>query len=205
MDFDIRHPFDGVEDGHMMPKGSRPVFVAVTGAQGVGKSTFCRRLVDELRDKHLINLSLQSGLGDSVRAKGVPVGASSTSETIFAIFHEHLRRERMADALLVVLDRCIVDALAYTRVLNLTTAEQLLALEEIACLAATRLDLVIELQISAAFANTTATHETPEMRAEVALKIPAIIAELGLRSIVLDASQPTAIEAAVAEITKRVR
>lgn len=176
------------------------VFVAVTGAQGVGKSTFCREIAAVLRKDQSIDTSLLCGLGDTIRAKGVPLGAASNSDTIFAIFHEHLRREREAAADVVLLDRCIVDALAYTRVLGLTSVCENLLLEEIAQLAAKRLTLVIELQLSHAFAVTAATHENPAMRNAVSTTIPSIISELGVPSISLDASKQDALKNAVNEI-----
>lgn len=182
----------------------RSSFIAVTGAQGVGKTTFCRRLVDELRNRNFSDIALKTGLGDGVREKGLPVGAQATTQTIFAILSEHLRRERLSSGSIVVMDRCIVDAIAYIRTLDILSREQEEFVDEVGFIVSSRISLVIELQVSPSFSATAAMHETPQMRIDVAQRIPLIIAELDLPSVSLDASHPSAIDVAISEIVMRL-
>lgn len=187
-----------------MPNSSA-LIVAVTGAQGVGKSTFCRELVRRLGQAGYKHARLLDGLGDRVRAMGIPLGSTSTPDTIFAIWASHLEREAAIGNELVILDRCMVDALAYTRALNLTSGLAGRVLEQTAKLAAGRLRLVIHLELSPFFEGKGASHETAELRERVASEIPLILAQLGSPSLNLDASAPSSMDRAVETIAHMVQ
>lgn len=58
---------------------------------------------------------LLDGLGDRLKLAGVPLGRHSDAATIAAVFAAHLDRETEAGPGLAILDRCLVDALAYPR------------------------------------------------------------------------------------------
>lgn len=177
---------------------SSPILIAVTGAQGVGKSTFCERLKLRLAQGRSQEPLLINGLGDKIRSMGVPLGAASNPETIFAIFHEHLRREReiAATTEIVILDRCVIDALAYVRILDVTTQIQSDLFEELTKLASGRINLIFHLQLTDTFSVTSATHETPSIRAGIAELLPSILKELTVPYISLDASSDGAIDLA---------
>lgn len=173
--------------------------VGVTGAQGVGKSSFCRRLIEDLQERKL-KVSLLDGLGDSVRSLGIPVGSGSTSDSIAAVFASHLRREREVACDLNVLDRCVVDALAYVRVLNKTSAIQGKMYEELSKTMARSLNFVIHLRLSKTFEITSASHETASDRLAIATEIPLVIRDLGVPSLSIDAADPTALADAISEL-----
>lgn len=179
-------------------------FVAVTGAQGVGKSTFCRRLQMRLQAEGRREVSLLDGLGDRIKALGIPLGSTSTTQTIAAVFTAHLEREAAAPKGIVILDRCVVDAIAYTRSLGINSDVELRLYERVTALAATRLNLVVHLTCSPFFARRGADHETPVLRADVAERIVAILSELGVPRIDLDASSEDAVELAAAFIWERL-
>ncbi|MDO9369937.1 MAG: AAA family ATPase [Sphingopyxis sp.] len=181
-------------------KAEGSYFVAVTGGQGVGKSTFCRKLYEALKSADVQGVQVMDGLREQMDAMGIPLGSSATPQTIFAVWTAHLERQASAPEGLILLDRCVVDALAYTRALQLGTPIERRLFEQVAYLAADRLDLVVHLRLSEFFRDKGGTHETPELRAKVVNEVRTIIPHLGLRSIELDAENERAIEIACQEI-----
>lgn len=179
-------------------------FLAVTGAQGVGKSTFCQKLVKRLRQAGQVNVQLLDGLGESVKAMGVPLGSASTPETIFAVWTTHLEREHSAEVGLTILDRCVIDALAYTRVLAVSTPLQLRTLEKTAVLASRDIELVIHLCLSPFFEGRGGAHETAHHRRNVASEILLILDQLQVPWIDLEADDDEALDVAVRAILTRL-
>jgi GTPase SAR1 family protein len=181
---------------------SRRYLVAVTGAQGVGKSTFCRGLVKHLREAGRKDVQLLEGLGESVLAMGVPLGSASTPETIFAVWATHLEREYTAGDGLTILDRCVIDALAYTRVLAVSTPLQLRTLEKTAILASQHLALVVHLCLSPFFKARGGSHETTDHREKVASEIQLILDQLQVPRIDLEADDDGALNVATQTILR---
>lgn len=178
-----------------MSEGER-LFVAVTGAQGVGKSTFCRSLCSRLAGAGRSDVTLLDGLGERIKALGIPLGSASDPRTIAAVFTAHLEREAAAPPGIILLDRCVVDALAYTRTLAVGTEVDRRLFECVAALASKRLGLVLHLSLSPFFSDRGAGHETPELRFAVARGIGPILDELGLRHTEFDAACNGAVERA---------
>lgn len=135
---------------------------------------------------------------------GIPVGSGSTPETIFAIWACHLEREEAMTGDLAILDRCVVDALAYTRVLGLNSEVELRVLEQTAKLAARRLDLIIHLKLTDFFSDKGADHETPNLRRRIAEEIKIVMSELSPALIDLDASDGGALDAALRAVEEVV-
>jgi len=179
--------------------------VAITGAQGVGKSTFCRELASTLRTTLGEDVPLLDDLGATVAAMGVPLGSSSTTQTISAVWTTHLEREDGAPGGLVLLDRCVVDALAYTRVLDLGTELDRRLLEAVGRLASSRLGVVIHLRLSDFFADRGASHETPQHRQAVARQIICILAEWNTPQVEVDAATKGAVEKAAQAVLAAYR
>ncbi len=171
-------------------------FVAITGAQGVGKSTFCRNLQDRLRRTRQGEVHLLDGLGQRIRALGIPVGSASTRDSIAAVWTAHLEREATASDGLVLLDRCVIDALAYTHSLAVNSPVETWLYEAIARINSKQLRIVIHLTLSEYFTEKLAAHETPKLRADVARAIPLILHTLGVRHLHLDAASSNAIDGA---------
>jgi len=200
----VSAPFESQSHRPAVSEMSRPrrYFVAVTGAQGVGKSTFCHEVVKRLRENGRVDVHLLDGLGETVKAMGVPLGSAATPETIFAVWATHLEREHFAGEGLTILDRCVIDALAYTRVLAVSTPLQMRMLEKTAVLASQSLGLVIHLRLSSFFEGQGGVHETSDHRRNVASEIQLILDQLHLPRINLDADDDKAIDAAVRAILK---
>jgi len=175
-------------------------FIGITGSQGVGKSTFCRALYDSVRSQTQNTVELLSDLGAQVRSRGIPVGINSNIDTIAAVFTAHLTRERTSSASIVILDRCLVDALAYTRALDITSQAYTSLFEEIFKTKTSILSLVIHLELSSTFSRHNANHETQELRQSIDSIIPSVINENGLNYISMDAAQGDAITRATKEI-----
>lgn len=176
------------------------MLIGVTGAHGVGKTTFCGHLFTALSQAGRTNVQVLGGLGDRVKAMGLPVGSNATSDSVAAIFAAHLQREREAPYGVVIMDRCLVDALAYVRVLGVTSSAQSKMYEELVRSQVGSLNLLIHLELSETFENTGAPHESYEHRVSVAEAIPSIIHELQLPALSLDAGRHDAISIAVSRI-----
>jgi predicted ATPase len=172
-------------------------FVGVTGAQGVGKSTFCTKLTAVLTGQTTENVALVDGLGAQIRALGYKVGIGADTQSVAAVFGAHMFRERTAPAGLVILDRCAIDALAYVRSLDVNTDIERMMYEEIARRMSERLALVVHLQMSATFADGHAAHESLILRHRIASAVPEIIREFAVPSISIDAADPESVNKVV--------
>lgn len=172
-------------------------FVAVTGPQGVGKSTFCAQLVGALARAGLGTFLLLDDLRGRVAATKVPLGSASTAATIHAVWVAHLERQAAPAGGRVLLDRCMVDALAYTRVLGVSSDLEMRLFEQVAGLLLPRLDLVIHLRLSEFFLDKGKPHETSKDRLAVAREIEAIIHARRRPTLEISAEQPDAVEKAV--------
>ena len=174
-------------------------FIAVTGAQGVGKSTFCRHLGQKLEDRG-VHVTLLGGLGAALKAQGYVMGDKADDRTVAAVVQEHLRREREAPSGIVILDRCLVDMLAYVRTLGVTPRPLLDVYEEVVKAMTPRLQLVVFLEMSDAFKVSRATHEDAVFRERIDREIKAVLQELALPMQAFDASGFGSLERAIAAI-----
>ena len=174
--------------------------VAITGAQGVGKSTFCAKLLTALDTAGLGSFRLIDDLRNRLELTGVPFGSGSTPETIHAVWVVHLERQVVSGNERTLLDRCVVDALAYTRVLAVSSDLEQRLFEQIGRLALSRLNLIIHLRLSDFFADKGKPHETPQHRHLVAKEIALILDGWHGAVLTLDADNPSAVERAVAAV-----
>ena len=179
--------------------------IAVTGAQGVGKSTFCEKLAVALQERAQKTVRLMAGLGQRLTAIGVPLGSNSGLNTIPVVFAAHLERQLEAANSIVIFDRCVVDALAYTRCLHLVDAFQLRLYEAVAALSAREISLMVHLRLTPFFETKGKPHEEPELRLQVSREIPKILNALARPTINLDASNGDAITDAVNAILQAIR
>lgn len=178
-----------------------PFVIVITGAQGVGKSTFCRSLYEVLRGRYGDRrVALIDGLGDKIRASGYAVGSGADAGGVAAIFREHLRREREIEVDIAILDRCAIDALAYVRVLNANTIIEKALYEEVTRTMSKRWNAIVRLELSETFAEKCAAHEDPEFRTRIDQQVSAVIKEFDLPACFVDAADA----AAVARIAKLI-
>jgi len=156
------------------------VTIGITGAQGVGKSTFCQALAGVFTNTGLMSVHVLPSIGDSLKEQGVAFGSSATAESVLAIYSAHMHRERMAPKEgIILMDRCAADALCYTRALQLNSALEVSLLTEASHMMAKGLDLIVHLERRGIFEESSATHETPELRRRVAGLFPSVLEELG--------------------------
>lgn len=184
----------------MVEIGNKPYLIAVTGAQGVGKSTFCARLVTALDSAVPHDVYAVGGLRKRMEALGLPFGSASITETIPAVFASHLERDREFQAGIAVLDRCTIDALAYARCLNLAGPMHLRLYEAVTSFNAQAWSLVIHLELSTFFEQRGGDHETPELRLRVADEVSKIVDQLRRPTISVDAARPNAVELAATAV-----
>lgn len=182
-------------------ESQKTILIAVTGAQGVGKSTFCSALLTSLRTSHS-QVQLISGLGEKLTAQGYSLGKSADEAAVAAVVLEHLSRERAAPPGIVILDRCLIDMLAYVRTLKVTKSPLLEVYEEIVRTLVPKLKLVVFLEMSNQFLTSSAIHEDADFRAAIDAEVKLIISELGVDNLSLDAADNAAVEKAVAAISE---
>lgn len=176
------------------------ILVAVTGAQGVGKSTFCSAVLASLRASDR-QVHLISGLGEKLTAQGYRLGKSADEAAVAAVVLEHLTRERTAPPGIVILDRCLIDMLAYVRTLKVTHPPLLDVYEEIVRTLAPKIRLVLFLEMSEQFRVSSAEHEDAEFRSAIDAEVKSIISQLGMNTLSLDAADGMAVGVAVSAIS----
>lgn len=176
------------------------MLVAITGAQGVGKSTFCEKLRSLTADAIGEPVVLLAGLGEQIRKQGITVGTNANDESVAAIYAAHLYRERTAPAGVVILDRCAVDASAYVRALKHLPEAHRTMYFETSWLMSQRLSYVVHLKMTGIFEAIKVDHETEDFRKTVAREIPDIIKEYDLLSDELYAADEESVHTAVKKI-----
>jgi predicted ATPase len=160
--------------------------VAVTGAQGVGKTTLARDLFAICRARTGVSCEFLQGIGHRVKEAGYPLGPAATSGTIYAFAAEHLKRERTCQAELVIQDRCLIDLLAYVRVLGLLEEPASWMLKEATLTSLETIDLILFVPICDVLRNAGTAVETPEFRARIDAAIPTIARELGVQIVTVE-------------------
>lgn len=176
----------------------------MTGAQGVGKSTFCNTLAREL--KEACEVHVLPSIGEGLKKRGIPFGSAATSASVLAIYCAHLERERMSPQQgLIILDRCAADALCYTRSLAVNSDIEIGLLTETSHLMAKDLDLIIHLEMTGIFENSAATHESENLRSSVAANFPIVLKELASPFRSINAADEFAVRAVCDEIREIIR
>ncbi|MFC6049480.1 AAA family ATPase [Methylobacterium hispanicum] len=183
-------------------KSNGSLFVAVTGAQGVGKSTFAQKIYEQTERLPSTTACLLNGLGQSIRAFGIPVGSAASADSIASVYAAHIERERKVKADIVVLDRCAIDALAYVRCLSKTSKSLSNLYEQVSASMFRNISLVVRLEKSGIFEQRKADHESDELRDCVDTQILSITKEYGLNTISLNAAVDGAIEQVMCSIAK---
>lgn len=176
--------------------------VAVTGAQGVGKTTLARDLFTICSAHTEVSCEILQGIGQRVKAAGYPLGTSATSETVCAFAAEHLRRERDVLADLVVQDRCLLDLLAYVRILGLLNGPALRMLQEVTLTSLKAIDLILFVPMCEAIRNAGTVVEPPEFRAQIDTAIPMIAQELGVHMVAVEGTPPERVAKAFSFVVK---
>lgn len=146
------------------------LFVGVTGAQGVGKSTFAANLRMQLEQLIDVPIYLIDGLGEKLKNKNIPFGSAATPDSIAAAYSIHIQRELDAPSGIIVLDRCIIDAIAYVRSLRVTSSQQTELFEVITRCRAADLDLLVHLQMTHPSHSQQQTTKAPNSERKLELR-----------------------------------
>lgn len=180
----------------MAPSATMARFlIGVTGAQGVGKSTFSKRLTELMTyDSSAPVRLIPSTLSAEMARLGFTFGSFASSESVLAIYSYHLKRGRECAPGVSVLDRCVVDALAYVRCLKVTSNIETALLEDVSRLLFESLDFVVHLEMSGIFKISDATHENQQLREDVSRSIIQILSERHIPYITVDASDTNALK-----------
>jgi len=139
------------------------MWIAVTGAQGSGKSTVVRALAERL-EQLATPVVVVGGIGAYVGSMNFPLGEAATRDTISAFILEHIRRERHAPDM-ALFDRCLIDLVAYT-ILQLRDSDPLRLLAvELAQMSMSRFTHVFMATIPPERVNRSSPHESAQFRA----------------------------------------
>ncbi|GAB6970549.1 hypothetical protein JCM16408A_12970 [Methylobacterium phyllosphaerae] len=151
-----------------------------------------------------VPIYLIDGLGEKLKNKNIPFGSAATPDSIAAAYSIHIQRELDAPSGIIVLDRCIIDAIAYVRSLRVTSSQQTELFEVITRCRAADLDLLVHLQMTHPFAQSAADHESAELREEVGAQILKAIDELKLNHISINAADESAVDRVSRVIVEKV-
>jgi thymidylate kinase len=96
----------------------QPIRIAVSGAHGVGKTTFCLDLQAALTDSssRAHSVELVKEVARTLRAEGVPINQGTTESQYARFFEKHLYNLLIdRDTDYVIYDRTVLDSLGYAR------------------------------------------------------------------------------------------
>jgi cytidylate kinase len=156
--------------------------IALTGAQGTGKSTLARAIADQAR-AYGRTVALYEGLGESVGGGGLALGERAGADSIRAFVRLHHAREAAASAEIQVFDRSLLDTLAYARVLDCLDAMEMKELGQVTIASCRRIMDLLWLRVTTDYPVRNPTDETPEFRRAIDAAIGAIAREQAIRLI----------------------
>lgn len=141
-----------------------PLRIALTGAQGTGKSTLAKAIAERLRSPRR-EVLLHEGLGSAVAESGMATGALGTAESVRAFVRLHRARDAApSSAAVQVFDRCLLDTLAYAHVLACLPESELEELRRATVASCAGTSQLIWLRVTHDYPVVTPHDETPELR-----------------------------------------
>ena len=149
--------------------------IAITGAQGVGKTTLAAALKTELDSHGIKPCWAHHNLGVTAASKGVPLGDNANSNSILEFSRLHIKRERQITGGVHILDRCFIDVLAYGRQMCVDQHILLGLVEELARASLARIDLVVRVPIIPCLAESKSKNESSEFRFKIENSITTIL------------------------------
>lgn len=138
--------------------------IALTGAQGTGKSTLARALVARFKAAGRFDVDGYFGLGVAIADAGHRTGALADAAALRHFAEAHMAREAGAVAPVQVFDRCLLDALAYARVLGCLDAAELATLTQAAQASCGRIAQLLWLRITSDYPVLNERDESLELR-----------------------------------------
>jgi predicted ATPase len=164
------------------------VVIAITGAQGVGKSTLIDALQNEI--SRFGPCTSHKNLGASAALNGVPVGENANWLTILEFARLHIKREREIAEGIHILDRCFVDLLAYARQRCGTQAILLNMIEELTRSSLANYHLVVRIPIIPCLSQSRSANESTEFRFQIETSICKVLNDLTVDRVDLITTTP---------------
>jgi predicted ATPase len=149
--------------------------IAITGAQGVGKTTLAAALKTKLDRLGINPCWAHHNLGVTAASKGVPLGGNANFNSILEFSRLHIKRERQMAGGVHLLDRCFIDVLAYGRQMCADQDILLDLVEELACASLSHIDLVVRIPIIPCLAESKSKNESSEFRFKIENSIATIL------------------------------
>ena len=138
--------------------------IALAGAQGTGKSTLARAIVVRLRAAKTQNVQLCTSVGGEISESGLVTGAAAGAETVLTFARLQLERELGATGEIQVFDRCLLDTLAYARILGCLSRDEFRDLQRATLDSCRRVAQLLWLRVTSDYPVKNAQDETPEFR-----------------------------------------
>ncbi len=155
--------------------------IGLTGAQGTGKSTLARAVCTALRSAGVAGVAPVGGLGQALARSGLRVGMQADAQTVRRFAQAQIEREAAdAGAAVQVHDRCLLDTLAYARVLGCLAQQEWLALRAAALRSCAAFSQLVWLRVGHDYPVLDANDESPEFRRAIDRALGALAAQLGI-------------------------
>jgi predicted ATPase len=164
--------------------------IAITGAQGVGKTTLAAALKMEFDRLGIKPCLAHHNLGATAATKGVPLGGNANSNSILEFSRLHIKRERQMAGGIHLLDRCFVDVLAYGRQICADQPLLLDLVEELARASLARIDLVVRIPIIPSLSESKSKNESSEFRFKIENAIATILDAMPVRRLDVVSTTP---------------
>ncbi len=176
--------------------------IALTGAQGTGKTTVARAIRDRLMSAGVRGVEYHEGLGVAVAAAGHVTGARADAAAVRRFGEMHLTRERTASGAVQIFDRCLLDALAYAHVLACFDRSEFDAFKSEVAASCARISQVLWLRVTTDYPVVTEQDESPAFRRSIDAAIGELAAAMELRLFEY-AIPPDSIDALVEDVSRR--
>lgn len=86
--------------------------IAISGAQSVGKTTLIEALTQDDRFK---GFQVRGEITRTLQKQGLPINEEATLDTQLLILNEHIRNLLLFPKESIILDRCLLDGIVYTK------------------------------------------------------------------------------------------
>lgn len=167
---------------------------AITGAKGTGKSTLLRQVETQVPKLNLLrSVRFFKSPGTVAKAQGISLGKDGTDSTHVFFADLHLKAIDHDLDEIRLLDRCLVDHLAYVRKLS-SDATLIRMMAELTRVASTKYSMIFIAPLHAALPPLNDETEDIKFRVEIEHEIRSIMEEFSIPTIELPPSQEEAIK-----------